>query len=80
MENNKVYVIMEAGWEYDDQYYSRAEGGSPALYYPTKQQANTACIEMNIERRNREHAEDYYDCEDISELDFYEVVEVKLGD
>lgn len=80
MENNKVYVIMEVGWEYDDQYYLRVEGGSPALYYTKKEQADTACAEMNAERRGRESANDYYDCEDVSELDFFEVVEVKLGD
>lgn len=79
-KQKKIYVIMEAGWEYDDQYYSRSSGGTPSLYYEKREQAETACAEMNKTRQNSEDARDYYDCEDISEIDFYEVVEVKIGD
>jgi len=48
----KVYVVMEIGWEYNDENYYRPEsaGGLPKVAYESKEDARVACAKMNASR------------------------------
>ena len=48
----KVFVVMEIGWEYNDENYYRPEsgGGIPTTAYRSKVEAQSACYEMNIDK------------------------------
>lgn len=49
----KLYVICEAGFEYNDEIYhrpDRAEGGRPVISSTNFQKISKKCEEMNIER------------------------------
>lgn len=76
---NKIYVIIELGYEYDDTYYSPPEcgGGLPVKYYTDSKEAEKVCEEMNVEKRKNED-QHYYDCR-IEDLVFYKVIEVPVG-
>ena len=87
----KVFVVMEIGWEYNDENYFRPEdkGGIPRVAYESKIDANIACAKMNAdelaEPGNRDMVTDY-DGEETEEnpdgyvyiKEFFEVKEVEL--
>lgn len=43
------YVLMEAGWEYDDNNYSRSNGGNPEKVFSDKEKAETEATKLNLE-------------------------------
>ncbi len=47
-----VYVLMEEGWDYNDETYFRPEGGggSPHSFYTVKADADKECDARNIEK------------------------------
>lgn len=47
-----VYVLMEAGWDYNDEVFFQAEsgGGSPHSFYTVKEDADKECDARNIEK------------------------------
>ena len=72
-----IYVIVEAGWEYDDQYYRRpdCDGGTPKFWFKASEKA---LAEQETDRLNevarRQAASREYDVENINDVDFYELV------
>tara|TARA_R110000772_G_scaffold267971_3_gene393572 strand:+ start:13888 stop:14109 length:222 start_codon:yes stop_codon:yes gene_type:complete len=69
----KAFVIMEIGWEYNDENYYRPQsaGGKPKAAYTSKVEAQSACYERNIKDQGEEDARD-----GITHR--FEVVEVEL--
>lgn len=62
------YVVIEKGWEYNDEIYYRAEsgGGIPMKVFKDKHKADTWAREQNIKCvRGQELCSFYYDLEDI---------------
>lgn len=49
--DQNVYIIMEVGWEYDDQYYYRPEsrGGDPKKVFSSLEIAQSFCDEMTCD-------------------------------
>lgn len=47
-----VYVLMEVGWDYNDEVFfqSEAGGGSPHSFYTVKAEADKECDARNIEK------------------------------
>ena len=46
----QAFVVMESGFEYDDNYYNQeGDGGAPVKVYLDKQRAEEACLKKNIE-------------------------------
>lgn len=85
----KAYVIVEIGWEYNDEYYSKPEGGGsgiPKLIYLDEASANQVCEDLNKKFReeNALNAEKHkwggmrYDYNNLIE-EKYEVVPVEVG-
>ncbi len=81
-----IYVIVEVGWEYNDEYYRRPEcgGGILKMFFAEEEKdlAKSTIDQMNSKERQRlagdpewvRTAED--DGITIDELDFYELVYV----
>jgi len=46
-----VYVLMEEGWEYNDEIYFRSEGGSgsPHSFFTDKEKAQAECDKRNLD-------------------------------
>ena len=47
-----VYILMEEGWDYNDEVFFRAEsgGGHPHSFYTNKEDADKECDARNIEK------------------------------
>ncbi len=50
--SEKFYVVVESGWEYNDErmYKGESSGGMPVLVHTTEEQANAACVEKTLDR------------------------------
>lgn len=77
MAESGIYVIVELGWEYDDQYYSRPEsgGGTPKFWFKASEKllAESEVERLNKESRKLSDARDY-ETNDLEDLDFYKLV------
>lgn len=51
--SEQFYVLMEQGFDYDDQYYTRQDGGSPTKVFTNKKKAEEAAELANIEEFKR---------------------------
>ena len=74
----KVFVIIEKGFSYDDEYYSEHEGdaGKPIKAFRQKANADAECAKLNVERKKTSPLEGY-----DGEFDEYHVVrEVEVSD
>lgn len=49
--SNKLYIVSELGFEYDDNNYYREKGsgGYPRTAYSSEDKANQVCEELNLE-------------------------------
>ena len=49
---SEMYVLMEAGWDYNDEFFYRSEGsgGHPHKVYASKEAAQTECASRNVAR------------------------------
>jgi hypothetical protein len=47
---NTVYVLMEEGWDYNDETYfqSEAGGGHPKCFFTSQEEADKACLANNL--------------------------------
>lgn len=91
MSKYGVYVIVEIGWEYNDEYYHRPEcdGGTLKTFYKAEEKA---LAEAEVERLNKEANENIKDdpsweytkqqdgLSNDDELDFFELVFVPYHD
>jgi hypothetical protein len=82
--SNQIYVIVEAGFEYNDNYFYAPEcgGGNPIKYYNTAEEASKACQELNDAARIDADPQDYDSGygSDFSAIEFYYIVTLSLGD
>lgn len=46
---SKIYVIVERGYEYNDEVYSSQEGGNAVHAYSNLETATAACLERSID-------------------------------
>lgn len=90
---SEIYVIVENGFDYNDEYYTQLEScrGTPVKYYTDKALAEEVCKEMNIKARDeanpQEYIEDYSfeessveeDDTKMESITFFEVMTVPLG-
>ena len=83
MAGKTGYVVLEIGWEYNDEYYRRpeSEGGKPMYVLATMKEAATRAEKMNRMRIEADRQSGYpmTDGDDKPITDFYEVVEVEMG-
>lgn len=72
-----IYVIVELGWEYNDEYYRRPEsgGGTPKFWFKSSEKAlaEQELDRLNASKRRVSERHDY-EVDDIKEVDFYELV------
>lgn len=81
-----IYVIVEVGWEYNDEYYHRPEcgGGTPKMFFTEEEKAlaQVTVNQMNSKKRQNlagDSSWDYTASQDggtIDDLDFYELLYV----
>lgn len=43
-----IYLVMEQGFDYNDEYYFRTEGGHPTNFFTNKKKAEEACDKKNL--------------------------------
>lgn len=62
----KAYIIMEKGFEYDDNYYNPTEGGSPKKVYFKFDDAQNALYEYEVKNAKEQDISNYlgYEMED----------------
>ena len=56
----KGYIILEKGYEYDDNYYNPSEGGHPTKIFYTKKSALEALDDYEFEAHTERDITDYY--------------------
>jgi hypothetical protein len=86
MAKRTGYVIVEIGWEYNDEYYYRPDsgGGTPKKFFTDKAKAEVVCHDMNKAAKDKGHAiENQVWDEEKDEYvdkieDTYEVMEVEI--
>lgn len=67
------YVVMERGFEYNDEINSESEGGTPKKIIFNKDDANKEVKRLNIEKLKSTSITDYtYDIEDVLSVDVEE--------
>lgn len=81
-----IYVIVEVGWEYNDEYYHRPEcgGGTPKMFFTEEEKAlaQVTVNQMNSKKRQNlagDSSWEYTASQDgitIDELDFYQLLYV----
>lgn len=70
---NKAYVILEKGFEYDDNIYNEQEGGNPSLIVFSKEDAKNKILELNINQFKKTSLTDYcYDMQDVLNVEIDE--------
>jgi len=81
----KAYIVMEIGWEYNDENYFRPEGkgGVPKIAYESSEDAMEACAKMTAKKfenpYNREMVTEWRAKDDVDFImDFYEVKEIEV--
>ena len=72
----KSYVILQKGFEYNDEIYSESGDGHPKLVTFTQDEVDTKIKELNINEYKSTSIRDYtYDMEDILNVDENEYLE-----
>lgn len=76
----KVYVVVERGTEYDDEYYSLSErGGVPVKAFKNKKNAEDHAAELEAKRKKDEDPDEWNGGDGLPDS-FYEVRETELAD
>lgn len=69
----KAYVILQKGFEYNDEVYTEGEGGNPQIVCFSKEDAKIKVDELNFKEYKKTSLTDYtYDIEDILRVDVEE--------
>lgn len=62
----KAYVLMERGFEYDDNYYNPVEGGTPKKIYFNLDEAKQEAKKLDLQRFKNESIRHYaYDIDNV---------------
>lgn len=82
----KAYVLLEKGYEYDDNTYNETEGGSPKVIFFSKEDAEKKLIELSIKEYKEVSIRDYaYSSDEILNCsleefeEFNKLLETKYG-
>lgn len=54
-----IYLVMEQGFDYNDEYYFQVDGGHPDSFFATREEADTACEAKNLAEFKRLVKEGY---------------------
>ena len=54
-----IYLVMEQGFDYNDEYYFRVDGGHPDSFFTNKKKADEACAKKNLDEFKRVINEGY---------------------
>jgi hypothetical protein len=69
----KAYVILQKGFEYNDEVYTEGEGGNPQIVCFSKEDAKIKVDQLNFnEYKKRSLTEYTYDLEDVLKVDVEE--------
>lgn len=70
---SKAYVILEKGYEYDDNIYNQTDGGDPRLICFSKEDAEQRIKDLNIKEYKTTSIRNYaYDVSEILNVDLAE--------
>ena len=87
VQTKTAFVVVEIGWEYNDEYYYRGEcgGGNPRKIFLSKDSADFECEKLNEKEKSSKYADRAYTCEEDANGDpavietYFEVVEVEIA-
>jgi len=66
----KAYVILQKGFEYNDEVYTEGEGGNPQIVCFSKEDAKIKVDKLNFEEYKKRSLTEYtYDLEDVLSVD-----------
>ena len=66
----KAYVILQKGFEYNDEVYTEGEGGNPQIVCFSKEDAKIKVDHLNFDEYKRKSLQDYtYGLEDVLNVD-----------
>ena len=69
----KVYVILQKGFEYNDEVYTEGEGGNPKIVCFSKEDAKSKVEQLNFDEYKKRSLSEYtYDLEDVLSVDVEE--------
>lgn len=69
----KAYVILQKGFEYNDEVYTEGEGGNPQIVCFSKEDAKIKVDQLNFEEYKKRSLIEYtYDLEDVLKVDVSE--------
>ena len=80
---SKAYVILEKGYEYDDNIYNQTDGGDPRLICFSREDAEQRIKELNIKEYKTTSISNYaYDVSEILNVDLaeYEAFQKEMND
>lgn len=62
----EAFILMEKGYEYDDNYYNETEGGNPKKIFFNREEAELERKKLDLERFKNESIRNYtYDIDDV---------------
>lgn len=66
----KAYVILQKGFEYNDEVYTEGEGGNPQIVCFSKEDAKIKVDQLNFDEYKKRSLTEYtYDLEDVLKVD-----------
>ena len=66
----KAYVILQKGFEYNDEVYTEGEGGNPQIVCFSKEDAKIKVDQLNFDEYKKRSLTEYtYDLEDVLSVD-----------
>ena len=69
----KAYVILQKGFEYNDEVYTEGEGGNPKIVCFSKEDAKSKVEQLNFDEYKKRSLSEYtYDLEDVLSVDVEE--------
>lgn len=69
----KAYVILQKGFEYNDEVYTEGEGGNPKIVCFSKEDARDKVEKLNFDEYKQRSLSEYtYDLEDVLDVDVEE--------
>jgi hypothetical protein len=69
----KAYVILQKGFEYNDEVYTESDGGNPKIIFFSKEDARAKVEQLNFDEYKQRSLSEYtYDIDDVLSVDVEE--------